>query len=127
MTTTSDITITGLAGDDRRARALRWLLTVTASGVLPMPKQIQFGEIECCGDTLYYLSLQLDNDTDLTGWPEAIHADSIDEFDVTSKTHQWTAVQAETTWRNDPGFDWNHIKVTTNHHYRPIDVAGGGQ
>jgi hypothetical protein len=121
MTTNPTTTTNPKISDALRVRALRWLLKVTKTNALPLPKRIEFGTIECCGDTLRFLRLQLDNDASLDGWAEAINADDLDEFEVTGKTHQFTSVSASTTWRlNGPRLDWHHIEVVTYRGYRPI-------
>jgi hypothetical protein len=120
--TTVDRNARHLVEDRRRARTLRWLLKLATANHLPMPKRIEFGAIECRGDTLRYLSLDLDHGLDLTGWANAIDADDgVDEFEVIGDTHQWNLVRVQTTWRSDgPRRDWNHIEVTSRHGYRPL-------
>lgn len=104
-----------------RARTLRWLLKLATAHDLPLPKTIQFGTIECCGETLRYLSLGLDDDIDVGAWPTAIDADSIEEFEVTGDTHRWTCVDVSTTWRMDsPRLDWHHIRVIVRHDVQPL-------
>jgi hypothetical protein len=126
VTTTTPPTNTQQITDARRARTLRWLLKVTKAQNLPMPKQIGFSLFTCCGDSLYCLTLELDDGNDVTGWAKAINAETLDEFEVTGDTHQWTSIHAATTWRLDgPGFDWNHIEVRTRRNYRPHGTDGG--
>ena len=109
----------------RRARTLRWLLKLRTAHRLPMPKRIDFSEISSpTGDdsVLRYLVLELDTDTDITGWA---HADRFDQFPVTGQTHTWTHLIARTPWRTGgPRVDYHQIQVLSNHHHRPrTDLA----
>jgi hypothetical protein len=120
--TTTDHVNTQPAADARRARTLRWLLRLRAAGNLPMPQRIDFGQIvsRFDGRTLYILTLELDPDTDVTGWAHAVGADDREELPVTGDTHTWTSVRARTSWRTDgPRVDWHLIEVSSYHHYRP--------
>jgi hypothetical protein len=125
MTTTTERTSAQLFADARRARTLRWLLKLTKAHDLPMPRDIQFGEMVHSGKTLRYLTLSLDENVDLTGWAGAIDAATIEEDQVESDTHQWIHVCANTAWREGSRVDWHHIQVSTRRHYRPIGLESG--
>ncbi|MBG0567921.1 hypothetical protein [Actinoplanes aureus] len=106
----------------RRARTLRRLLKLRTAHKLPMPKRIDFGEFSSPvdGSVLRYLTLELDDDVDVTGWAKAVDAESFDELSVTGDTHTWTLATAQTEWRYDePRVDWHHIRVTSRHNSRP--------
>jgi hypothetical protein len=122
MTTTSERTNLQLFTNRRRARALRWLLKLATANDLPMPRNVEFGEMTAVssGQTLRFLTLGLDEGSDVTGWAKAINAEDIEEFDVTGDTHTWTCVRAFTAWRDGPRVDWHHIEVTTRYGYRPL-------
>lgn len=101
---------------------MRWLLKLRTAQDLPMPQRIDFSRFvsRLDGRTLHVLTLELDNDTDVTGWATAVNATERDELHVVGDTHTWTHVRARTGWRDDgPGVDWHLIEVTGNHHRRP--------
>jgi hypothetical protein len=123
MTTTTAPTNAQLFADARRARTLRWLLKLRKAHNLLMPKRIDFGEftLPVDGRTVRYLTLELDNDADISGWAQAVGAGDRDEFPVTSGTHTWTCVRADTHERADgPRVDWHMVAVTSYHNYRPL-------
>jgi hypothetical protein len=122
MTTTTEPTNGEISADARRARTLRWLLELHTAHDMPMPKRIDFGQLVCPADgrALRYLTLDLDNDTDVTCWAQAVDANRWDELPISGKTHTWTHVTARTDWRDDgPLVDWHLIEVASKHHYRP--------
>jgi hypothetical protein len=124
-TTTTRPTANDPAADQRRADTLRWLISAGQANNLPMPARIQFGRfVDPFGETRRYLTLDLDDDADLTGWATAIDADDSQEFDVVGDTHTWTHVAARTGWRDGPNVDWHLIEVTTRHH-RSIPAGKG--
>ena len=116
-----------LVADTRRARTLRWLLKLGKADNLPLPRRIDFGQLvsPVDGRTQRVLTLELDDDTDVTGWANAVGAQERDELPVTGQTHTWTHVRACTGWRRDqPRVDWHRIEVTGNPHRRPrVDRA----
>jgi hypothetical protein len=103
MTTTTEPTSGYTDGDRRRMKALRWLLSLAGANGLPMPTRIDLREYhsKVRSATVRCLTLELDDDTDLTGWADAIGASEIGDLDVTGKTHTWTYVHACTPWRDD--------------------------
>lgn len=126
MTTTPERTNAELFSDARRARSLRWLLKLRTAHNLPMPKRIDFTQFtsKINGRTLRCLLLDLDDDTDVTAWANAVNANRRDRFPVVGDTRTWTHVVARTDWRDDgPRVDWHLIEITSNHCDRlPADL-----
>jgi hypothetical protein len=122
MSTTTERTSRHTAVDRRRMKALRWLLNLAVANTLPMPTRIDFREYPSPvrRATVRYLTVELDNDTDLTGWADAIGATEVDDLAVTGDTHTWTYRRACTPWRHGVRVDWHCIEVNSSHNRRPV-------
>lgn len=122
MTTTTVRTYRQTAVDRRRMTALRWLLNLAATNGLPMPTRIDFRQFRWPGRraTVRYLTVELDNDTDLIGWADAIGATEVDDMTVTGDTHTWIHRRARTPWRTGARVDWHCIEVNSDHHRQPV-------
>ena len=106
----------------RRARTLRWLLKLRTAHNLPMPQRIDFGQLDSTAGegVLRYLLLELDRDTDVTGWAKAVNANHWEELLVDGQFGTFTNVSANTGWHlSGPRADWHKIEISSKHHYRP--------
>ncbi len=129
MTTTAHRPATAQADEtERRDLTLRMLLDLAASHGLPLFQRISFNQFDYLGETNRTLSLHLDEDTDVSGWADALGATRIDDMPVTGDTHEWVTTYARTEWGEGPDIDWHQIEVQTRRDYRPrtnprVDLA----
>ncbi len=120
MTTTHRPATTAPADEtSRRDLALRMLLDLAASHQLPLFQHVSFSQFEHGGETLRTLRLHLDEETDVSGWADALGATCIEDMPVTGATHEWVTTYARTGWREGPHVDWHRIEVQTRRDYRP--------
>jgi hypothetical protein len=115
----ADTTPAGRSETDPRQRAtLRWLLAAHTTHGLPLPRRINMS-----GNTLR-LSLDGDCPDGVHRWAALLGVPVSEPRPVTTGSHQWTDVQAETPWGADPtGLGWSHIEVDTMCDYRPVTGA----
>jgi hypothetical protein len=129
MTTTTQRPTTAQTDEtERRDRTLRMLLSLAASHDLPLFERIAFSQFEFLGETHRTLSLHLDEETDVSGWADALGATRIEDMPVTGDTHEWVTTYARTEWGHGPDVDWHQIEVQARRDYRPrtdrqVDLA----